>query len=98
MMLASMGWSDGTIIGFSGGLDAPITAVIKKTKLGLGANVDMKSWLLGTQCAHYLCLKTWMAVAARERAYRDVTCFESGSHNPPSLFMELSQARCKIVS
>ena len=43
MMLASMGWSDGTTIGFSGGLDAPITAVIKKTKLGLGANVDMKS-------------------------------------------------------
>lgn len=43
MMLASMGWSDGATIGFSGGLDAPITAVIKKTKLGLGVNVDTKS-------------------------------------------------------
>jgi len=36
-MLASMGWADGDTIGLSGGLDAPITAVIKKTKLGLGA-------------------------------------------------------------
>lgn len=42
MMLASMGWSDGGTIGFSGGLDAPLTAVIKKTKLGLGAGVNAK--------------------------------------------------------
>jgi len=42
MMLASMGWSDGATIGLSGGLDAPITAVIKKTKLGLGASVSTK--------------------------------------------------------
>lgn len=43
MMLASMGWSDGATIGSSGGLDAPITAVIKKTKLGLGAGASTKS-------------------------------------------------------
>lgn len=43
MMLASMGWSDGATIGLSGGLDAPLTAVIKKTKLGLGAGVTSKS-------------------------------------------------------
>jgi len=42
-MLASMGWSDGAAIGSSGGLDAPITAVIKKTKLGLGVGVGTKS-------------------------------------------------------
>ncbi|KII92217.1 hypothetical protein PLICRDRAFT_133640 [Plicaturopsis crispa FD-325 SS-3] len=39
-MLASMGWTDGQRIGVTGpGLDVPITAVIKNTKLGLGANV-----------------------------------------------------------
>ena len=43
MMLAAMGWSDGATIGLSGGLDGPITAVIKKTKLGLGAGVSTKS-------------------------------------------------------
>ncbi|KIM75681.1 hypothetical protein PILCRDRAFT_666166 [Piloderma croceum F 1598] len=37
-MLASMGWSEGDRIGISGGLVAPLTAVIKNTKLGLGAN------------------------------------------------------------
>ena len=42
MMLASMGWSDGATIGMSGGLDAPIAAVIKKTKLGLGASVSTR--------------------------------------------------------
>ena len=42
MMLESMGWSDGAAIGLSGGLEAPITAVIKKTKLGLGANGNAK--------------------------------------------------------
>lgn len=36
-MLAQMGWSEGDRIGVQGGLDAPITAVMKKTKLGLGA-------------------------------------------------------------
>lgn len=36
-MLASMGWSEGQKIGISGGLDAPLTAIIKNTKLGLGA-------------------------------------------------------------
>ena len=43
MMLASMGWSDGAAVGLSGGLDAPVTAVIKKTKLGLGASISAKS-------------------------------------------------------
>ncbi|KAF9792528.1 hypothetical protein BJ322DRAFT_1029752 [Thelephora terrestris] len=42
MMLASMGWSDGATIGLSGGLDVPLTAVIKKTKLGLGASLSTK--------------------------------------------------------
>jgi len=37
-MLAMMGWSEGDRIGVSGGLDAPLTAIIKNTKLGLGAN------------------------------------------------------------
>lgn len=37
-MLALMGWAEGDRIGTSGGLDAPLTAVIKNTKLGLGAN------------------------------------------------------------
>ncbi|KAJ6594072.1 hypothetical protein B0H19DRAFT_48561 [Mycena capillaripes] len=37
-MLASMGWAEGERIGVSaGGLHAPLTAVIKNTKLGLGA-------------------------------------------------------------
>ncbi|KAK7436842.1 squalene synthetase-like protein, partial [Stygiomarasmius scandens] len=36
-MLASMGWSEGDRIGLSGGLRDPLTAVIKHTKLGLGA-------------------------------------------------------------
>ncbi|KAK0197483.1 hypothetical protein F5146DRAFT_1015527 [Armillaria mellea] len=36
-MLASMGWSEGDHIGMSGGLKDPVTAVIKNTKLGLGA-------------------------------------------------------------
>ncbi|KAI0633502.1 hypothetical protein C8Q77DRAFT_1209507 [Trametes polyzona] len=38
-MLAAMGWNDGDRIGLSGGLDAPLTAVMKKTKLGLGASL-----------------------------------------------------------
>ncbi|EJF65216.1 hypothetical protein DICSQDRAFT_98859 [Dichomitus squalens LYAD-421 SS1] len=38
-MLAAMGWSDGNRIGLSGGLDAPLTAIMKKTKLGLGATM-----------------------------------------------------------
>ncbi|KAF8893608.1 hypothetical protein BD779DRAFT_1507251 [Infundibulicybe gibba] len=37
-MLALMGWTEGTRIGVSGGIDVPLTAVIKNTKLGLGAN------------------------------------------------------------
>ncbi|KAL5507239.1 SQS1 [Sanghuangporus vaninii] len=36
-MLANMGWAKGEKIGVSGGLDAPITAIIKHSKLGLGA-------------------------------------------------------------
>ncbi|GJE92824.1 hypothetical protein PsYK624_089820 [Phanerochaete sordida] len=36
-MLASMGWAEGDQIGLSGGLEAPLTAKMKKTKLGLGA-------------------------------------------------------------
>jgi len=36
-LLAMMGWSEGDRIGFTGGLDAPLTAIIKNTKLGLGA-------------------------------------------------------------
>lgn len=38
-MLASMGWTEGARIGLSGGLDAPLTAIMKKTKLGLGATM-----------------------------------------------------------
>ncbi|KAH9949094.1 hypothetical protein B0H21DRAFT_730565 [Amylocystis lapponica] len=38
-MLASMGWSEGDRIGLSGGLRAPLTAIMKKTKLGLGATM-----------------------------------------------------------
>ncbi|PPQ80205.1 hypothetical protein CVT25_003558 [Psilocybe cyanescens] len=36
-MLAMMGWSEGDRIGITGGLEAPLTAIIKTTKLGLGA-------------------------------------------------------------
>lgn len=36
-MLASMGWQDGDRIGATGGLEAPLTAIMKTTKLGLGA-------------------------------------------------------------
>lgn len=36
-MLALMGWQEGDRIGFTDGLDAPLTAIIKTTKLGLGA-------------------------------------------------------------
>ncbi|KAH9858987.1 hypothetical protein C2E23DRAFT_746290 [Lenzites betulinus] len=39
-MLATMGWSDGDRIGLSGGLDVPLTAIMKKTKLGLGASMQ----------------------------------------------------------
>ena len=42
VLLASMGWADGVAIGLSGGLEAPIAAVIKITKLGLGAGVSTK--------------------------------------------------------
>ena len=39
-MLAAMGWSDGDRIGLSNpGLEAPLTAIMKKTKLGLGATL-----------------------------------------------------------
>jgi hypothetical protein len=37
-MLAMMGWSEGERIGTVGeGLDVPLTAIIKHSKLGLGA-------------------------------------------------------------
>ncbi|ETW75118.1 hypothetical protein HETIRDRAFT_330580 [Heterobasidion irregulare TC 32-1] len=36
-MLAAMGWSEGDRIGVTGGLEVPLTAIIKTTKLGLGA-------------------------------------------------------------
>ncbi|KAH9484812.1 G-patch and R3H domain-containing protein C30B4.02c [Psilocybe cubensis] len=36
-LLAMMGWAEGDRIGVTGGLDAPLTAIIKTTKLGLGA-------------------------------------------------------------
>ena len=39
-MLAAMGWTEGDRIGLSGGLDAPLVAVMKKTKLGLGATMS----------------------------------------------------------
>ncbi|KAI0769425.1 hypothetical protein BD413DRAFT_558254 [Trametes elegans] len=38
-MLAAMGWADGERIGQSGGLEVPLTAIMKKTKLGLGATM-----------------------------------------------------------
>lgn len=36
-MLASMGWTEGDTIGASGGIEAPLAAIIKISKLGLGA-------------------------------------------------------------
>ena len=40
-MLAAMGWADGERIGLTNpGLDAPLTAIMKKTKLGLGATMS----------------------------------------------------------
>lgn len=36
-MLANMGWAEGDRIGVTGGLEVPLTAIIKNTKLGLGA-------------------------------------------------------------
>ncbi|KAH8119303.1 hypothetical protein DFH11DRAFT_436700 [Phellopilus nigrolimitatus] len=36
-LLANMGWAEGERIGSSGGLDVPLAAIIKNTKLGLGA-------------------------------------------------------------
>ncbi|KAF8634262.1 hypothetical protein AX17_004219 [Amanita inopinata Kibby_2008] len=36
-MLEAMGWSEGNRVGVTGGLDAPLTAIIKRSKLGLGA-------------------------------------------------------------
>ena len=37
-MLSAMGWDEGDRIGSVGGLEAPLVAVIKTTKLGLGAS------------------------------------------------------------
>ena len=37
-MLQAMGWLEGDRIGISGGLQVPLTAIIKNTKLGLGAS------------------------------------------------------------
>ncbi|KAF9264106.1 hypothetical protein L218DRAFT_863575 [Marasmius fiardii PR-910] len=37
-LLAAMGWADGDRIGLSGGLNDPLTAIIKHSKLGLGAS------------------------------------------------------------
>ncbi|EIM82616.1 uncharacterized protein STEHIDRAFT_101963 [Stereum hirsutum FP-91666 SS1] len=39
-MLAAMGWAEGDRVGASGGLDVPLTAIVKTTKLGLGAEFD----------------------------------------------------------
>lgn len=36
-LLASMGWKEGDRIGLSGGLEIPLVAIMKKSKLGLGA-------------------------------------------------------------
>jgi len=36
-MLATMGWSEGDRIGVTGGIQDPLTAIIKNTRLGLGA-------------------------------------------------------------
>ncbi|KAG8819399.1 hypothetical protein FRC17_010467 [Serendipita sp. 399] len=40
-LLARMGWSEGDKIGLEGGLEAPVIAVMKKSKLGLGAGRPM---------------------------------------------------------
>lgn len=37
-LLSLMGWSEGDHIGLSGGIQDPLTAIIKHTKLGLGAS------------------------------------------------------------
>ena len=37
-MLSAMGWGEGDRIGVVGGLEAPLVAVVKTTKLGLGAS------------------------------------------------------------
>jgi hypothetical protein len=37
-MLSAMGWEEGDQIGLAGGLEAPLVAVVKTTKLGLGAS------------------------------------------------------------
>lgn len=42
-MLSTMGWTEGDSIGVSGGIDAPITAIIKNSKLGLGASRSQAS-------------------------------------------------------
>lgn len=39
-MLAAMGWAEGDRVGVSGGLEVPLTAIVKTTKLGLGAEFD----------------------------------------------------------
>ncbi|WWD17876.1 hypothetical protein CI109_102320 [Kwoniella shandongensis] len=36
-LLSKMGWAEGERIGRTGGLDAPIVAIVKNTKMGLGA-------------------------------------------------------------
>ncbi|THH31403.1 hypothetical protein EUX98_g2793 [Antrodiella citrinella] len=38
-MLAAMGWTEGNQIGLSGGLNVPLVAVMKKTKLGLAQTI-----------------------------------------------------------
>ncbi|KAG8775927.1 hypothetical protein FRC20_000226 [Serendipita sp. 405] len=40
-LLARMGWSEGDKIGLEGGIEVPITAIMKKSKLGLGAGRGM---------------------------------------------------------
>jgi len=37
-LLQQMGWKEGDSIGVSGGLEAPIAAIMKRSKLGLGAS------------------------------------------------------------
>lgn len=41
-LLEAMGWSEGKRIGTSGGLDQPLMAIIKHSKLGLGATRQAK--------------------------------------------------------
>src|SRR6266576_3435412 len=41
-LLEAMGWSEGKQIGITGGLDQPLMAIIKHSKLGLGAMRYMK--------------------------------------------------------